>query len=89
MKTIKLYKFKDYISREMPFLGEKSILSSLNDLMAIDLIDTEKIAEYTVDVPDDFSFENYSNEELMKLCEISRNVIDHHFITTLNDYDVI
>ncbi|MBM7420404.1 MULTISPECIES: hypothetical protein [Chryseobacterium] len=47
------------------------------------------ITEYTIDVAEDFNFKYYSNEELVKLCETSQSVIDHHFVTTLNDYDVI
>ncbi|SIN82274.1 hypothetical protein [Chryseobacterium scophthalmum] len=57
--------------------------------MTIDFINTEIITEYTIDVADDFNFECYSNEELLKLCETSQSVIEHHFVTTLNDYDVI
>lgn len=73
----------------MPLVREKSLLSSLNELMTIDFINTEIITEYTIDVADDFNFECYSNEELLKLCETSQSVIEHHFVTTLNDYDVI
>ncbi|MCD0478777.1 heme oxygenase [Chryseobacterium sp. LC2016-29] len=89
MKTINLYKFKDSISQKMPLVREKSLLSSLNELMTIDLINTEIITEYTIDVPNDFNFEYCSNEELLKLCKTSQNITDHHFVTTLNDYDVI
>lgn len=89
MKTITLYKFKDSITQKLPLLREKSLLNSLNDLMAIELLDTEIITEYTMDVPDDFNFEYHSNEELLELCKTSKNFIDHHFVTTLNDYDVI
>ncbi|RKE86627.1 heme oxygenase [Epilithonimonas arachidiradicis] len=89
MKTIRLYKFKNYITQKMPLLKEKSLLSSLNDLMAIDLLDTEILTEYTIDVPDDFNFEYHSNEELLELCKASKSFIDYHFVTTLNDYDVI
>lgn len=89
MKIITLYKFKDSITRKIPLLKEKSLLRSLNDLMAIDLLDTEIITEYTIDVADDFNFEYYSNEELLELCKTSKSFIDHHFVTTLNDYDVI
>lgn len=73
----------------MPLLKEKSLLSSLNDLMAIDLLDTEIITEYTINVPDDFNFEYHSNEELLELCKTFKSFIDYHFVTTLNDYDVI
>ncbi len=73
----------------MPLLREKSLLNSLNDLMAIELLDTEIITEYTMDVPDDFNFEYHSNEELLELCKTSKRFIEHHFVTTLNDYDVI
>ncbi len=73
----------------MPLLKEKSLLSSLNDLMAIDLLDTEILTEYTIDVPNDFNFEYHSNEELLELCKASKSFIDYHFVTTLNDYDVI
>ncbi|MEG1589255.1 heme oxygenase [Chryseobacterium sp.] len=89
MKTINLYKFKDSISQKMPLVREKNLLSSLNELMTIGLINTEIITEYTIDVPDNFNFEYYSNEELLKLCKTSPNGIDHHFVTILNDYDVI
>ena len=89
MKTIILYKFKNSVTQKMPLLKEKSLLSSLNDLMAIDLLDTEIITEYTIDVPDDFNFEYHSDEELLELCKTSKSFIDYHFVTTLNDYDVI
>ncbi|MDC8104488.1 heme oxygenase [Chryseobacterium sp. B21-037] len=89
MKTIILYKFKNSITRKMPLLKEKSMLSSFNDLMAIDLLDTEIITEYTIDVPDDFNFEYHNDEELLELCKASQRFIDYHFITTLNDYYVI
>lgn len=89
MKTIKLYRFKDSVTQKMPLLRSKCMLTSLNDLMGIDIIDTEKITEYSIDVPDDFDFENYDDDQLVQLCNDSKNVIEHHFITTLNDYDVI
>ncbi|MEA1851120.1 MULTISPECIES: heme oxygenase [Chryseobacterium] len=89
MKTIILYKFKNSFTQKMPLLKENNLLSSLNDLMAIDLLDTEVITEYTIDVPDDFNFEYHSNEELLELCKASKSFIDYHFVTTLNDYDVI
>lgn len=89
MKTIILYKFKNSFTQKMPLLKEKSLLSSLNDLMAIELLDTEIITEYTINVPDDFNFEYHSNEELLELCKTSKSFIDYHFVTTLNDYDVI
>lgn len=89
MKTVTLYKFKDSISKKMPLLPEKSLLSSLNDLMAIELLHTEIITEFTIDVPDDFNFEYRSKEELLELCRTSQKFIEHHFVTTLNDYDVI
>lgn len=89
MKTIILYKFKNSVTQKMPILKEKSLLSSLNDLMAIDLLDTEIITEYTIDVPDDFNFEYHNDEELLELCKTSKSFVDYHFITTLNDYDVI
>lgn len=89
MKTITLYQFKDSITQKLPLLREKSLLNSLNDLMAIELLDTERITEYTMDVPDDFNFEYHSNEELLELCKTSKKFIDHHFVTTLHDYDVI
>ncbi|OCK50767.1 hypothetical protein BA768_18795 [Chryseobacterium sp. CBo1] len=89
MKTITLYKFKDSVSQMMPLLKAKSHLNSLNDLMAINLLDTEIITEYTINIPDDFNFEYCSNEELLELCKTSKSFIDHHFVTTLNDYDVI
>jgi hypothetical protein len=40
--------------------------------MAIDLLDTEIITEYTINVPDDFNFEYHSNEELLELCKTSK-----------------
>lgn len=89
MKIMNLYQFKDSISKKMPVVREKSLFSSLNELMTIDFINTEIITEYTIDVAEDFNFKYYSNEELVKLCETSQSVIDHHFVTTLNHYDVI
>jgi len=89
MKKIKLYIFKDSITQEMPVFKDKSMLISLNDMMGIDIIDTEKVTEYSIDVPDDFDFENYPNDRLIKLCNDSKNFVEHHFITILNDYDVM
>lgn len=89
MKTIILYKFKNSVTQKMPLLKEKILLNSLNDLMAIELLDTEIITEYTMDVPDDFNFEDHSDEELLELCRTSKSFIDYHFVTVLNDYDVI
>ncbi|KMQ68979.1 hypothetical protein ACM39_06795 [Chryseobacterium sp. FH2] len=89
MKTIKLYIFKDSVTQKMPLFKEKDMLSSLNDLMKIDIIKTEKVTEYIIDVPDDFSFENYDNDQLTYLCNSSTNTIEYHFATVLNDYDVI
>lgn len=89
MKTIILYKFKNSVTHKMPLLKEKILLNSLNDLMAIELLDTEIITEYTMDVPDDFNFEDHSDEELLELCRTSKSFIDYHFVTVLNDYDVI
>jgi|UPI00068E0E15 hypothetical protein len=89
MKTIKLYRFKDSIAQKMPLIRENDILDSLNDLMAIDMINTEKVTEYTIEVSDDFNFENHDNDQLIELCNSSENAVDHHFITNLEDSDMI
>lgn len=89
MKTITLYKFKNLVTQKIPFFEGKSMLISPNFSAEIQFSDTEKVTEYTVDVADDFDFENYNTNELIELCNTSKKFIEHHFVTRLNDYDVI
>ncbi|EJL70572.1 hypothetical protein [Chryseobacterium populi] len=85
MKTITLYRFKDLVTQKIPFLEGKSMLNSSE----IDILDTEKVIEYMIEVSDDFDFENYDTTELIALCNTSNKFVEHHFVTRLNDYDVI
>lgn len=89
MKTVKLYRFKNSVTQKIPLLRDGCMLTSLNDIMGIDIINTEKITEYSIDVPDDFNFENYDDDQLLQLCNASIEVIEHHFTTTQNDDDVV
>lgn len=89
MKTIKLYRFKDSVMRKMPLFNEGRVLSSLNELMGLELINTEKVTEFTIEVEEEFDIENCSRKQLVALCDACENFIEHHFITTTNDYDVI
>ncbi|MCA6067966.1 heme oxygenase [Chryseobacterium sp. RG1] len=89
MKTITLYKFKDSVTLKIPFFEGQSLLSSLECFEGIQLSDAEKVIEYTIDVADDFDFENYNTIELIELCSTSDKFVEHYFVTRLNDYDVI
>lgn len=89
MKTITLYKFKDSVTQKIPFFEGKSILNSPSNFTEMDILDTEKVIEYMIEVSDDFDFENYDTAELIALCNTSNKFIEHHFVTRLNDYDVI
>jgi hypothetical protein len=89
MKTIRLYKFKDSISRKIPLFNKESSLSTLNDFMQTDLMDVEIVTEYIINTTDDYIFEDLSNTELLQLCAVARETIEHYFVTTNNDYDLI
>ena len=87
MKTVKLYRFKDSVMLKMPFQEDDKLLTSLNELMAADFANTEKVTEFTLKVKSDFNFENDTQEQLINLCD--KAAVDYYFIVTLNDYDVI
>ncbi|WP_071254629.1 hypothetical protein [Chryseobacterium sp. ERMR1:04] len=89
MKTIQLFQCKDSISREMPFFEEENQLNSLNDLMTFDLINTEKVTEFIVEIPDDFVFENTNKDELLLMCKEAKETIDHYFNTVSDGYSKI
>ncbi len=89
MKTIHLFQFKNSISRKIPFFKEECKLDNLNDLMSYDLMNTEKVAEFIIEVHDDFIFEDMSRKELLQMCQNAKETIEHYFATTMNDYDVI
>ncbi len=89
MKTIHLFQFKNSISLKHPFFKEECRLDNLNDLMAYDLMNTEKMTEFIIEVHDDFIFEDMTREDLLSMCGNAKEMIEHYFITTMNDYDVI
>lgn len=89
MKTIKLYRFKDSVMLKMPLFNEGRVLSSLNELMSVDLINTEKVTEYNITVEEGFNVEQCSRKQLLALCNTSLDFVEHHFITTTDDYYVI
>lgn len=89
MKTIHLFQFKNSITRKLPFFKEECRLDNLNDLMAYDLMNTEKVTEFIIEVRDDFIFEDMTREDLLSMCRNAREMIEHYFVTTMNDYDVI
>ncbi|MDW9383065.1 heme oxygenase [Chryseobacterium sp. JV558] len=89
MKTINLFKFKNSISRKLPFFKEECKLDNLNDLMVYDLMNTEKVTEFIIEVHDDFIFEDTTREDILAMCSNAREVVEHYFATTMNDYDVI
>lgn len=85
MKTIHLFQFKDYITLEIPFFEEENQLNSLNDLMAFNLMNTEKVTEFIIEIEDDFAFEDAKQEELLMMCKNAKESIDHYFNTILHD----
>lgn len=89
MKTVHLFQFKESITSKAPFFNDKYQLQDLNDLMQADLMNTEKVTEYIIDVPDDFMVENTPKEDLLRVCLLAKDSVVHHFITTLNDDDVL
>ena len=89
MKNTTLYLFKNSVTKKIPLFKGYYELSSLNDIMASELFDIETVAECTIEVPDDFEFEDHLQSELLKWCKESQNIIHHNFIVTCNDYDVI
>lgn len=89
MKTIHLFQFKNSISRKIPFFKEEHGLDNLNDLMTFDLMNTEKVTEFIIEVHDDFIFEDKTGDDLLAMCQNAKHTIEHYFATTMNDYDVI
>ncbi|WP_110366619.1 heme oxygenase [Chryseobacterium sp. CBTAP 102] len=89
MKTIRLFQFKNSISRKLPFFKEECRLDNLNDLIAYDLMNTEKVTEFIIEVHDDFIFEDTHKEDLLVMCQNAKEIIEHYFVTIMNDYDVI
>ncbi|MDQ0781293.1 heme oxygenase [Chryseobacterium sp. W4I1] len=89
MKTIHLFQFKNSISLKIPSFKEEYRLDNLNDLMTYDLMNTEKVSEFIIEVHDDFIFEDMTKEDLLSMCKNAKEMIEHYFATTMNDYDVI
>ncbi|ROS20258.1 hypothetical protein EDF65_0969 [Chryseobacterium nakagawai] len=57
--------------------------------MVYDLMNTEKVTEFIIEVHDDFIFEDTTREDILAMCSNAREVVEHYFATTMNDYDVI
>lgn len=89
MKNTTLYLFKNSVTKKIPLFKGYYELTSLNDIMASDLFDIETVTECSVEVQNDFKFEDHLQSELIRWCEESPNTIDHNFIVTCSDYDVI
>lgn len=89
MKIIHLFQFKDSISLKIPFFDEETQLTSLNDLMTFDLINTEKVTEFIIETSDDFVFENTKKEDLLTMCKDAKETIDHYFRTVVNEHDAL
>ncbi|MCJ7935901.1 MAG: heme oxygenase [Chryseobacterium sp.] len=89
MKTIHIFKFKDSITRKIPFFKEEHRLETLNDFIDFDLMDTEIVTEYIIEIHDDFIFEDTSKDDLLLMCKNAKETIEHYFVVRLNDYDVI
>lgn len=89
MNTIRLYKFKDSITRKIPFLNKESNLDVLDDPRQITTLDIQIVTEYVINISSDFIYENLSYKELMHLCSSAKQTIEHYFIKNNNDYDLI
>lgn len=89
MNTIRLYKFKDSISRKIPFLSKESNLDTLNDPIHSKFLDIDIVTEYVINISNDFIYEELSYRELIRLCSSARETIEHYFIKNNNDYDLI
>ena len=89
METIRLYKFKDSISKKMQFLNKESNLDDLDESMQTKLLDVEIVTEYVINISNDFIYENVSYKELIQLCSSARETIEHYFVKTNNDFDLI
>lgn len=57
--------------------------------MVYDLMNTEKVTEFIISVPEDFIFEETPREEILMMCKKAEETIEHYFATTVDDYDVI
>lgn len=89
MKTIHLFQFKDSISLKIPFFNESYGLDTLNELMEYDLMNTEKVTEFIIEINDEFIFENTSKEDLLKLCDNAKETVEHYFVTDSGYNDII
>ncbi|PXW16506.1 hypothetical protein C8D70_1033 [Chryseobacterium sp. CBTAP 102] len=52
-------------------------------------MNTEKVTEFIIEVHDDFIFEDTHKEDLLVMCQNAKEIIEHYFVTIMNDYDVI
>lgn len=91
MNSIRLYKFKDSISRKMHFLGKESNLDILDDPIHSAFLDVEIITEYVISIPNanDFTCKDLSYKELLQLCSSAKETIEHYFIKNNNNYDMV
>ncbi len=87
MKTIHLFQFKNSIFRKIPFFKEEHRLKT--DLTEFELMNIEVVTEFIVKIPDDFIFEDTSENDLLSICKKAKKTIEHYFVVGLNDYDVI
>lgn len=89
MNTIRLYKFKDSITRKIPFLNKESNLDILDDPRQITMVDIQIVTEYVINISSAFIYEDLSYKELIHLCSSAKQTIEHYFIKNNNGYDLI
>ncbi|PWN60892.1 MULTISPECIES: heme oxygenase [Chryseobacterium] len=84
MKIIHLFQFKNSIFHKIPFFKEEHRLK--NDLTEFGLMNIEIVTEYVVKIHDDFIFEKTSKDDLLQACKKAQKIIEHYFVTGINDY---
>jgi hypothetical protein len=89
MGTIRLYKFKDSISRKMQFLNKESNLDDLDESIQTKLLDVEIVTEYVINISNDFIYENVSYKELIQLCSSADQTKEYYFVKNNRGYDLI
>ncbi|GAA4161266.1 hypothetical protein GCM10022217_26690 [Chryseobacterium ginsenosidimutans] len=73
----------------MQFLNKESNLDDLSDSTQTKFLDVEIVTEYVINISNDFIYENVSYRELIQLCSSAKQTIEHYFVKTNNDFDLI
>lgn len=81
MSTLTLFLYKGCIMQKMPLFNTNNKLSTVYKIIAVNFIHIEKVTQFIMETPDDFVFENVSNEVLHQMCNKAKQRIHHHFIT--------